>query len=496
MAPPGGTRPATVRRTVAGLLASVVLLAVLWGSVAAPFRTDGNASEGTGLRASGLRAEATRRDDRARLTVTGVAPAGDGPVVVRVLGRTDAAAPCPTPQVRPSGALVLPEGSTRVGWSRLAGRVPGRPLTPGAAFELAGTVALRSAGAMRLCVYLARAGARPAILRTVRTIVPSRRGITPLTVVLQPAVDTVVVPALKILAVVLAGLAAGWAVVVGLRRVRLVRSAEAPSPLAGWTASAWDLPPLPDDVHVPDVLPWPAGDEAALDRTDPRGTGDVPLGTDGVDPRVGERAVGSDRADPTRGGDDVPAGPGPGAERTLAPVAVTRVHEVAATDAPEPRTATPDDPFALLARSYPGVLLLSARREPFGGRTAIDHVLVGPAGVTVVATRQWAGTVKVADERLFVRGLDRTRAVDVLCGQVSAVRSLLSGAGLGAVPVSGVLHWSRPEGTARDGSVALRGVPLLDASGTLLRAVDGGVLGREGIRRVAAVLEGGLPPVR
>jgi len=494
MAPPGGTRPARGLRTIAGLLVAVVLLAVLWGTVAAPFRTDGDASEGAGRQVSGLRAEATRRGDRARLTVTGIAPVGTapvapagtasagtapfsaapsgtapdngGPIVVRVLGRTDAAAPCPTPQVRPSGALVLPPDSTRVGWSRLAGRVPGRPLSPGAAFEMSGTVALRSAGAMRLCVYLARAGARPAILRTVRTVVPSRRGLTPLTVVLEPAVDAFVVPALKVLAVLLAGLVAGWAVVVGGRRVRLVRSAEVPSPLAGWTASAWDLPPLPDDVHVPDVLPWLAGDDV----------------------------VGPGPRDP-RGPDDVPGDPGPGGERTLAP-AVPRVHQAPRAPAPEPQNAAPEDPFVLLARSYPGVRLLSARREPFGGRPTIDHVLIGPAGVTVVATRRWAGTVRVAEERLFVRGLDRTRAVDVLCGQVSAVRALLSGAGLGAVPVSGVLLWSRSEGTALDGSVALRGVPLLDASGTLLRAVDGGVLGREGVRRVGGVLEGGLPPAR
>lgn len=543
------------RRTILGLLLSVVLLAVLWGSIAAPFRTDGDAGSGAGASAIGLRAEAARRDERARLTVTGHVPAGTGaaPFVVRVLGRTDAAAPCPIPEVRPSGVVTVPAGTTRVGWERLAGRVPGRPLNPGAAFSMTGTVALRSSGAMRLCVYLARAGSRPVVLRTVRTVVPSRAGLTPLTVVLDPAMDRVVLPALRVLAIllVIAGAAAGVALVV--IRIHLVRRVVEPSPLAGWTAAAWDLPPLPDDVHVPDVVPWLAGGLSAGpgrgdprdDVPDPRGASDprddVPDPRGSSDPRddaPDSRGASDPRDDAPTPADDRPAlassdprddvlapadlhdasggssepshGPAlvPTGDVALAPVVQREVRApVAAPAARASRRgrARADrasaevlaaERFAALAGGYPGVHLLADRLEPFRSRSRIDHVLVGPAGVTVVATKHWAGTVKVVEDRLFVRGLERTKAVDGLAGQVSSVRALLAGSGLGAVPVTGVLHWSRPEGTTLDGSVVLRGVPLLDASGTMLRAVDGGVLGRDGVRRVLTVLERGLPPAR
>lgn len=150
--------------------------------------------------------------------------------------------------------------------------------------------------------------------------------------------------------------------------------------------------------------------------------------------------------------------------------------------------------FAQLAGGYPGVHVLHDRRVPSRTHANLDHVLVGPAGVIVADTKHWNGKVNIADDRLFVRGFDRTKAIDGVCGQVSSVRSILTAAGLGAVPVAGVLHWTRPEGATLDGSLELRGVPLLDATGTMLRSVDGGVLGRDGVRRVLAVLERGLPP--
>lgn len=149
--------------------------------------------------------------------------------------------------------------------------------------------------------------------------------------------------------------------------------------------------------------------------------------------------------------------------------------------------------FVALADRYPDVCVLHDRREPLRRRANIDHVLVGPAGVVVADTKHWAGAVRITQGRLVVRGRDRTKAVEGVNGQVSAVRSVLVQAGFGAVPVLGVLHWTRTEGARLDGSLELRDVPLLDAAGTMLRAVDGGVLGRDGVARVLAVLERGLP---
>lgn len=564
-----------------GVLVPFVLVALLWISLAAPFRADGDAARGAGRQATGLRVETVRRDDRARLTITGRVPEGAGPVVVRVLGRPDVAGPCPTPEVRSSGSVGLPDGAVRVGWERIHGRPPGTPLRSGRSFALAGTVATHGSAAIRLCVHLVRAGARPEVLRTVRAIVPSEAGITPVSVVARPALDRVVVPVLRllVLALVLAG--AAWAAIRAWRRFRLIRpraSSGDPGPPAvvpvPWARG--ELPPLPDGVVVPDVLPWLEGDDAVggaseatdgVDRQDSGPRRDTPASDDrepsvsgrsaahGGDPRA---ALGAEPAHPravaptvdapsapaaadaratgpTDAGAEGTGTPGACAQDTGAPGSGTR-----ATDSPSARTDAigtrrqalrwarrrrePEqahetrDPaeaaprhvrawssgaegerlatarFAALAGGYPGVHVLHDRRVPSRAHGTLDHVLVGPAGVIVADTKHWPGTVRIADERLFVRGFDRTKAIDGVCGQVSSVRSILAAAGLGAVPVSGVLHWTRPDGATLDGSLELRGVPLLDATGTLLRSVDGGVLGREGVRRVVAVLERGLPP--
>jgi hypothetical protein len=44
-----------------------------------------------------------------------------------------------------------------------------------------------------------------------------------------------------------------------------------------------------------------------------------------------------------------------------------------------------------------------------------------------------------------------------------------------------------------DGSLQLRDIPLLDALGTMGRAVDGDVMGEEDVRRLVAALERRLP---
>jgi hypothetical protein len=149
--------------------------------------------------------------------------------------------------------------------------------------------------------------------------------------------------------------------------------------------------------------------------------------------------------------------------------------------------------FSALAGGYPGVHVLHDRRDPQRRLANIDHVLVGPAGVVVADTKHWSGCVRISDGRLMVGGRDRTKAVEGVRGQVAAVRSVLARAGFGAVPVLGVLHWTRTEDVRLDGALELSDVPLLDAPGTMLRAVDGGLLGRDGVAGVLVALERGLP---
>ena len=591
MPPHAHRRPRAHRLlVVAVVLGAVAMAGLLWVSLAAPFRAHGDAAVRGDRGDVGLRAEATRRGDRARLQIAGRVPEGPGPVVVRVLGMRDAAAPCPAPTVARSGRVAVPPGGVRVGWERGSGRVPGAPLRPGARFAMAGTVALPGTGAVRLCVHLLRAGDRPAVLRTVRSVVPSRAGITPATVVLRPVLRRVLAPAAQVLAVAL--LVVGLVLVVGAgrRRWRLVHAAlPAADPQPAIVPPPWaggDLPALPSDVLVPDALPWSADGDlfaglgpAPEDPFSPPGVGrrlasgtatDGPAGPlvsgpaagGPVGPLVSGPATGGPVGPPASGpassgpagsfasgsassgpvgsfaSDSAPSGPaGPpkSPTTTRSPAAASGA---ATVDAGAGASVVPDGTrrrtdagrrrrdqdagrraLASLARArraartgatarsaalvggldaeaarYPAVRALRDRRAPGRPGPALDHVLVGPSGVLVARSRGWSGTVRVAEDRLFVRGLERTRAVDLVAGDVSAVRSALAGVGLGAIPVTGLLLHDRPATAGFDGSLRVRDVVLLDAPGAMLRAVDGGVLGREGVARVAAALERALRP--
>jgi hypothetical protein len=82
-----------------------------------------------------------------------------------------------------------------------------------------------------------------------------------------------------------------------------------------------------------------------------------------------------------------------------------------------------------------GVVLVHDRRMP-GSRANIDHVAIGPGGVTVIDTKRIHGRVRVRREggslsepyeRLIVAGRDRTNLVEGVRRQVAAVTGLLDG---------------------------------------------------------------------
>ncbi len=87
-----------------------------------------------------------------------------------------------------------------------------------------------------------------------------------------------------------------------------------------------------------------------------------------------------------------------------------------------------------------GVVLVHDRRMP-GSRANIDHLAVGPGGVTVIDTKRMQGAVKVrrdgglfaeSRERLIVAGRDCTHLVEGVCRQVAVVSELL-GAGVSVI---------------------------------------------------------------
>lgn len=130
-----------------------------------------------------------------------------------------------------------------------------------------------------------------------------------------------------------------------------------------------------------------------------------------------------------------------------------------------------------------GVKLLHDRRLG-KSRTNIDHLAVGPGGVTVIDAKNLSGAVRVDRyglfpplERLRVRGCDRTHLIEKLERQIAAVEEALVAAGLKGVNTTGALCLVDP-----------KGLPLF---GGQLRVKGLLVGGTKAIARLA-VREGGL----
>ena len=112
------------------------------------------------------------------------------------------------------------------------------------------------------------------------------------------------------------------------------------------------------------------------------------------------------------------------------------------------------------------VVLMHDRRVPGRGRANIDHIAIGPSGVTVIDTKSSRGRVQLATagiinrrEQLLVNGRDRTSQLDSLQRQMEGVAGVQNDAG--DVSVFGALcfpfmrrewlHYSR----ARDGLITV-----------------------------------------
>ena len=112
------------------------------------------------------------------------------------------------------------------------------------------------------------------------------------------------------------------------------------------------------------------------------------------------------------------------------------------------------------------VILIHDRQIPGCGRANIDHLAIGPGGITVIDTKSTHGHVQLATsgiihhrEILLVNGRDRTHQLDALERQITTVVARLARHGLDSVDVRGalcfpnmhrrLLHFNR----ARDGLI-------------------------------------------
>lgn len=135
-----------------------------------------------------------------------------------------------------------------------------------------------------------------------------------------------------------------------------------------------------------------------------------------------------------------------------------------------------------------GVAVLHDLRVP-GSRANIDHLCVGPGGVTVVDSKNYAGKVRKRSGGLWVNGRNRTRLIEAVLAQIDVVRGVLDSNSLLTTDVRGALCWHRVgklplmsgisiDGVLVDGSrpVAKLARRKADAGKAIEPAVVGGVL--------------------
>jgi hypothetical protein len=116
-----------------------------------------------------------------------------------------------------------------------------------------------------------------------------------------------------------------------------------------------------------------------------------------------------------------------------------------------------------------GVRLLHDRRVSGHGRANIDHLAVGPAGVTVIDTKNVKGGVRVERvggllsprrQVLVINGRDRTSLVDGVERQVEVVGEALRELALAPIRVCGALCFADGEGLPLLAQLSVRGIVI------------------------------------
>jgi hypothetical protein len=137
-----------------------------------------------------------------------------------------------------------------------------------------------------------------------------------------------------------------------------------------------------------------------------------------------------------------------------------------------------------------GVVVLHDRRMP-GSRANVDHIAIGPGGVTVIDTKNLAGRVEVRGwrrPRLAVGGSERPHLLDGIERQVAAVRAVARG-----VDVRGALCFADPSGLPLLPGRP-RGIVVAGPRGVSRLARRPGPLGDYVVGELVARLERAFPP--
>lgn len=116
-----------------------------------------------------------------------------------------------------------------------------------------------------------------------------------------------------------------------------------------------------------------------------------------------------------------------------------------------------------------GVCLLHDRRIPEHGNANIDHLAIGPGGVTVIDSKTHCGKVEVdrlgglfGPRRtvLLINGRDHTTLIDGVERQIGHVRSALSRAGYEDIDIRGALCFPHVDGLPLLGQLTVRDIVI------------------------------------
>ena len=149
-------------------------------------------------------------------------------------------------------------------------------------------------------------------------------------------------------------------------------------------------------------------------------------------------------------------------------------------------------------------MLLHDRRIPGRGRANIDHLAIGPGGITVIDTKAARGRIQLTKvggllsprrELLIVNGRDHTQQLDALERQIQAVERALAKDGLSDVGVRGALCYLNIDGLPVLRQLRARNGVLIidDPRGVAELARRAGALRQTDVQRVAGRLAARLP---
>jgi hypothetical protein len=150
-----------------------------------------------------------------------------------------------------------------------------------------------------------------------------------------------------------------------------------------------------------------------------------------------------------------------------------------------------------------GVLLLHDRLVPGAGRQNIDHIAVGPGGITVIDTKNYKGKVRVqrvgglfspSRAILSINGRDQFKLVAGVEKQIGFVREVLDTAGHPDLDIRGALCFSNVDGLPLLGHPSLRGIQIDGARATAKLAKRPGDLTAARVEELRQLIGRGLPP--